>query len=220
MKHKFFIIGTDTGVGKTYVSAGLLRKFKELGFSCLGLKPVASGGFYREGKLYNDDALQLQQNSSIALDYDLINPYCFLPAVSPNIAAGYHNQKITVSDIYAKISAVMNHADICIIEGAGGWYAPINERETMADLAIRCGYPVILVVGIKLGCLNHALLTYKAILAAGITVAGWVANCIDPGMEVVKENIATLQNFIGAPCVGAVDYNKEPEMSIDTGIFL
>ena len=221
MRYKFFVTGTDTNVGKTFITIGLLNKFKALGFSSIAMKPVASGGFYQQGKIYNDDALKLQQSSSTALDYDIINPFCFLPAISPNIAANYCDTLLSVANISTRISDFMsNQADICIIEGIGGWYTPLNDKETMADLVKKCDLPVILVLGLKLGCLNHAILTYRAMLNEEVTIKGWVVNCIDPFMEAQLENIKTIQKYIKSPCLGVIKYNQNPAEIINVGPLL
>lgn len=209
---KFFITGTDTEVGKTYITIGLLKKFNKLSFTTIGIKPVASGGFYDNGKILNNDALQLQQHSSLLVEYNQTNPYSFIPAISPNIASDYLGTSLTVENIFKKISPIFNlGADICIIEGIGGWHTPLNNNETMADFVVKCNIPVILVIGIKLGCLNHAILTVNVIKNAGVCLQGWIANCLDPSMIAKSGCIATLKNYIKAPCLGIVDYNQHPE---------
>lgn len=189
---KIFITGTDTNIGKTYVSVKLLEEFNNSGMKTIALKPVATG--CSNGK--NDDAILLQKHSSIQLDYSLVNPFAFTPAISPNIASS----NLTVKNIWNSLQKPLQMAaDICIIEGIGGWFTPINAKETMADLVKEFDddIEIILVVGIRLGCLNHALLSCNAI----DKLSGWIANVIDPDMEAIKENIDTLRQYIKAPCL-------------------
>ena len=197
---KIFITGTDTNIGKTYVAIRLLEKFNQQALQTIGLKPVATGCVNKQ----NEDAVLLQQHASIKLDYNLVNPFAFTPAVSPNIAC--NNLKVT--EIYSALQEVFKiKADVCLIEGVGGWMAPLNKRETMADLVMQIeDIEIILVVGMRLGCLNHTLLTYNAIKNAKLPIAGWVANIIDPKMEAIQENISTLKNFINEPCLEVFEY--------------
>jgi dethiobiotin synthetase len=192
----FFITGTDTNIGKTHISIKLLDEFNKLGLKTIGIKPVATGCI--NGK--NEDALLLQKHSSIKLDYHLINPFAFKPAISPNIAS----PDLTIDKIWARLEATLNiPADIRIIEGVGGWMAPINSSETMADLVTQFkDIKIILVVGIKLGCLNHSILTYNAIP----NLYGWIANIIDPEMEAIEENISTLKQYIKSPLLRTMNY--------------
>jgi dethiobiotin synthetase len=197
---KIFITGTDTNIGKTYVSVKLLQEFNQLGLKTIGIKPVATGC----SNGYNEDALLLQQNSSVKLDYCLINPFSFEPPISPNIACA----DLTVDKIWNSLQEALNtKADIYIIEGAGGWFAPLNAKETMADLVKKFeDIEIILVVGIRLGCLNHALLTYQAIKNFNLNIAGWIANIIDPSAQAIDENIDTLKAYITEPCLKVINY--------------
>jgi dethiobiotin synthetase len=204
---KFFITGTDTEIGKTYVSVALLKMFNKLGKSTIGAKPVSTGGFMQDNTIMNHDALALWQNSSIQLPYHKINPFSFLPPISPNIAS---NGQLTAQDILTTLSTVLTHkADITIIEGIGGWYTPINNTETMATFVKQANLPVIMVVGIRLGCLNHAILTYCAIKESSLMIKGWIANCVDPGMISGDDNIATLEEHISAPLLGVIGYQGD-----------
>lgn len=215
MANKFFITGTDTDIGKTHIAVGILNTFKKNKYSTLGLKPVASGCHYKNGHLYNSDALLLQQASSIQLHYHQINPFAFEPAIAPHIAAERLEREITVHEIKQKTQyAIQYPADICLIEGVGGWYVPLNRTETMADFIKATQLQVILVIGIRLGCINHALLTYKSILADQVKIAGWIANCVDPMMSARLENIETLKTWIKEPCLGIVDYEGSVEKAI------
>ncbi|AZL16079.1 dethiobiotin synthase [Rickettsiales endosymbiont of Stachyamoeba lipophora] len=216
MTYKFFITGTDTNIGKTYISIGLIKKFQQSGFRTLGLKPIASGGKIIDGKIYNEDALCLQKHSSKNLDYDLINPFCFLPPISPNIAAERVKLKLTVEDIYQKIYPTINgNYEVYIVEGVGGWKVPLNDQETLADLVYKLNIPIILVIGIRLGCINHSILTYESILNKNLMLKGWVANCLGPTNLENDANIETLKQYIKAPCLGVVGLNQQPEEMLD-----
>lgn len=204
MSQGYFVTGTDTGAGKTVISVALLQAFARKGKRVAGLKPVASGcELTREG-LRNADALALQAAANVALPYDSINPYAFAPAIAPHLAAAQNNQSIEVRNIKRIVDNVREQADILVIEGVGGWQVPLNDHETMADLATALALPVILVVGLRLGCLNHALLSALAINAAGLRLAGWVANSVDPDFEEPEQNIATLNHWLKAPCLGQI----------------
>ncbi len=208
----YFITGTDTGCGKTLVTSALLTHVKAKGHSCLALKPVATGARLTPEGLRNDDALQLQQLSSVRLPYQDINPYVYAPAVSPHLAAAETRQQIDLSVIVDNFSRLRNRAQFIFVEGVGGWYAPLTTSDTVADLAEHLGLPVILVVGLRLGCLNHALLSYRAIKQCALPVAGWVANSIDPAMEHRQQNIDTLQRLIDAPLLATLTYQTPPDL--------
>lgn len=211
MNKKFFITGTDTEIGKTYIGVGLIKAFNNLGYSTLGVKPVSSDCFWKDNTLYNGDALQLQKASSFHLEYDHINPFAFEPPIAPNIAANSCGKPLTLELINSKISHALNSpVDIHIVEGFGGWFAPLNNTESMADFVIQNNLPVILVVGIRLGCLNHSLLTYHAIKNSGLPFAGWIANCFQPA-ENVEDIVGTLKEWLKIPFLGLVDYNQKPE---------
>lgn len=207
---KFFIAGTDTDVGKTLVSQGLLEAAKQQGLSCFGLKPVAAGCEQGEQGLENEDALRIMASSSIQLSYQQVNPIALQAAVAPHVAAAMQERKLDAQRIVGFCrGALMTRADFVIIEGAGGWRVPLNNRETLAQIPKELNLPVILVVGIKLGCINHALLTIEAIKRDGITLAGWVANKIDPHMLVSDESIEYLMSAINAPLIGTVPYLED-----------
>lgn len=205
MARAFFVTGTDTGVGKTLVSAALLRAAAARGWRAIGLKPVAAGAVWREGRWVNDDALLLQASASVALDYAQVNPLVLKQAVAPHLAAAAEGVSIDAAALaqHCRDIARLPH-DLLLVEGAGGWLVPLNEHETLADLARLLGWPVILVVGMRLGCLNHAALTAAAIRASGLKLAGWVANVVEPGMTVLEANIATLDARLGAPRLGTI----------------
>lgn len=195
----YFITGTDTGVGKTLTALGIMRGLQERRWQVVGMKPVACGGQYKEGTLYNEDALALQQAGSSSLSYGQVNPILFEPPVAPHIAAQESNRPIDVAALLTAFQYLTTRADRVIVEGAGGWLVPLNRTENMATLARDLALPVILVVGLRLGCLNHALLTAESIHRHGLSLAGWVANPIDPGFQREDDNVATLEERIPAP---------------------
>lgn len=216
MSVKLFITGTDTDVGKTYVSVGILNAFKKQKFSTLGIKPVSSGCVRNHGTLQNEDALRLQQASSIQLHYHQINPFAFEPAIAPHIAAHQIGREMLAAELKQKTQYALQYpADVCIAEGAGGWYVPLNRKETMADFIKLTSLKVVLVVGIRLGCINHTLLTYQAILQDKVPLIGWVANCVDPNMSALKENITFLQEWLPIPCLGVVEHGGRVEDAVD-----
>lgn len=204
---KYFVAGTDTDCGKTFVTRVLLRAAAAQGLSTIGMKPVAAGAEPTADGLRNSDALQLQQAASIALPYEQVNPMCLEAAVSPHLAAVQAGRRLQVQRIAGFCQGVlMKRADFTLIEGAGGWRVPISQHEFMSDLARTLNLPVILVVGMKLGCLNHTLLTAEAIVRDGLTIAGWVATQRDPAMALVQENLQTLQEAMPFPCIGSIPF--------------
>jgi dethiobiotin synthetase len=216
MNTKIFIAGTDTEIGKTYISAGLLKYFNQSGYSTLGIKPIASGGLKINGQLLNPDTQALKQHSSLSIPVNHITPFLFEPAIAPHIAATLTHQPLNLTLLNQKIQyAIHYHADIKIIEGCGGWYTPLNHTETMADFVLMNHLPVVLVVGIRLGCINHALLSQEAILKKGVKLIGWIANCIAPDMAYVDENIKTLKSYLSTPCLGVIHYGCAPETVIE-----
>lgn len=205
-KKAFFITGTDTDVGKTLVATGLLAAARAQGLTTAGLKPVAAGCEKTDAGLRNNDALLLQAVTSIPLVYEQINPVALAPAVAPHIAAQQGKRILSADRLAGFCRSSLNLADLTLVEGAGGWRVPLNARETMADLARTLQLPVVLVVGLRLGCINHALLTAEAIRNDGLVLAGWVANTLDADMPVLAENIETLQQRIPAPCLGVIPW--------------
>ncbi|TXT24960.1 MAG: dethiobiotin synthetase [Gallionellaceae bacterium] len=199
----YFITGTDTGVGKTLVCCALLHIFAAQGKRVAGFKPVAAGCDEDE---HNDDAMALRAASSMQLAYGQVNPYCFRHAIAPHLAARHSGVRIELSRILASYRELAGQADEVIVEGAGGFLVPLNDKQTGADLAQQLGLPVILVVGMRLGCLNHALLTAAAIAASGLKLAGWVANAPDAEMSALQENIAALRERLPAPLLGVIGY--------------
>jgi len=214
MGRAYFITGTDTGVGKTLVAVSLLRLAREQGMSTLGLKPVAAGCELIDGQWINDDARLLLEASSISVDYPAVNPIALQAAMAPHIAAEREQRQIRCADLIEHYRPLIHQADFTVIEGAGGWQVPLNNSETMANLAVGLNCPVVLVVGIRLGCINHALLTAAAIRQSGLELAGWVANHICSDMAVMDENIATLEQRLGAQLTGRLPWQDEIDMSV------
>jgi len=200
-----FITGTDTGVGKTYVTERLLKQYRSLGYRVLGLKPLASGcSKNQQAELVNDDALILQAASSIQLPYSLINPFSFEPAIAPHIASELlgdpltkKNVLLTLKNIFQELEKITPPIDLVFIEGAGGWHLPLNHSELMSEVITELKIPVVLVVAMKLGCLNHALLTHRAIQNSGAEFLGWVPNSWAEEMHYLTKNIETLESFMG-----------------------
>ncbi|TAN67173.1 MAG: dethiobiotin synthase [Methylobacter sp.] len=206
MAKGYFITGTDTNAGKTWATIALMRHFKNRGKSVAGMKPVAAGCLMQDGQLKNEDALLIQDNASLRIAYDLINPYAYEAPVSPHIA-GLKNP-VKLDQVVATCELLKSLADIVVVEGAGGWYSPLNEREANSDLATMLALPVIMVVAIRLGCINHARLTYQAIVQSGVSCAGWIAVCTDPDMLSRDENIQTIKAVVDAPLLGLLPYRK------------
>lgn len=204
MVQGYFVTGTDTGVGKTTVSCALLRAFAAQGKKVIGMKPVVAGS--ENGKWPDVEQLIAASNISAAREY--VNPYAFDPPISPHIAAQQAGIEIDLAVIQHAYQALSNQADIVIVEGAGGFLVPVNQTQKGADLARALNLPVILVVGMRLGCLNHAMLTAQAIRIAGLPLAGWVANGVDPQMRMLKENIATLEQRLEGPLLGIIPFTK------------
>lgn len=207
MSLQYFVTGTDTDVGKTCVTAALLYAARQAGYSTAAYKPVAAGSDAGADGLRNADALALQAQCSLDLDYDEINPVCLEPAIAPHIAAAEAKRNISIARLVGFYRGMMmKKPDFMLVEGAGGWRVPLNARENLSDLARELKLPVILVVGLRLGCLNHSLLSVEAILADKLELAGWVANTLDPDMPRRAENIATLAGSLPAPCLGEIPY--------------
>ncbi|HUW00333.1 MAG TPA: dethiobiotin synthase [Gallionella sp.] len=204
----YFVTGTDTGVGKTLVSCALLHGFAAQGKRVVGMKPVAAGC---DDDGQNEDVLQLRAAGNVAVGYGQINPYCFVPAIAPHLAAQRAGVIIRISRIATSYRELAAQADVVIVEGAGGLLVPLNEQQDSADLAKELGLPVILVAGMRLGCLNHALLTQESIAARGLVLAGWVANVLDAEMPALQQNIDTLQQRIAAPLLGIVPHLPRPD---------
>jgi dethiobiotin synthetase len=207
----FFVTGTDTGVGKTLVTTALLHALARHHPRVVGMKPVAAGTDLIQGTQANEDVLALRAASSCRVPPELDNPVLLPDAVSPHIAATRAGVRIAIAHIVACHRQLLQLADAVVVEGAGGFMVPLSDTETGADLAEALGLPVVLVVGLRLGCLNHALLTASAIRARGLTLAGWVANHIDPSMLAQGDNIAFLQQQLAAPLLASIAHQPQPD---------
>ncbi len=204
--NSFFVTGTDTGVGKTLVSAALTRALAARGLRIAVMKPIASGSDLTPQGPRNSDALALMAAANVTAPYEVVNPYCFLPPVSPHIAAREASVTIDLALLRSRFDSLAAASDCVIVEGAGGWLAPISDTASMADLAAALSLPVLLVVGLRLGCLNHALLTRESLAARGVAFAGWIANAIDPDFDRAAENVATLSARLGEPPLARVPF--------------
>lgn len=210
MSGGIFVTGTDTGAGKTFVSCALLHGFRGAGLRAVGMKPVASGCEVREGRRWNED-VEMLVASSDAADRARVNPYLFDEPIAPHIAAQRAGVTIDLAKIIECHAALARDSDVVVVEGVGGFVVPLSREADMAMLAQALALPVVLVVGMRLGCLNHALLTVEAIAARGLRLAGWVANCIDGDMVRVEDNIAALDARIAAPRIGTLPRLARPE---------
>lgn len=208
-----FVTGTDTGVGKTLVSAALLRRLRERGLRVAGMKPVASGCERTADGLRNEDALALQAESSGDWPYGTINPFAYAPPIAPHVAAAEAGIPIDFSTIASCYGQLAADSDRVVVEGAGGWLVPLAGGQTLADLAASLGLDVVLVVGLRLGCLNHAFLTAEAIAARGLRLAGWVANTIDPAFDRLDANLATLDERLPAPRLGLIPHLRPGDVA-------
>ncbi|MDR3427383.1 dethiobiotin synthase [Silvimonas sp.] len=212
----YFITGTDTEVGKTVATCQLLRAFNAAGKQTIGMKPVASGCELRsdadgQSFMWNADVAAHAAASSVQADGQLVNPYRFMPPIAPHLAAREAGIDVSLPHLLQCSAALQQQADVVLVEGAGGWYAPLNESAMMADLAKALGFPVILVVGMRLGCINHALLSVQAIEASGLQFAGWIANRVDPAMSRYEDNLQTLQKALRSPLLGQIEYAAAAE---------
>ncbi len=206
----WFITGTDTEVGKTFVTSALLLLLRSRGIKAVGMKPIAAG---TNEKGRNEDVEALIAASGVQAPRELVNPYLFHPAIAPHIAASEEGRTIDIDRIVDSFDTLRGLADALLVEGVGGFCVPLGPHSDSADLAEQLGLPVILVVGMRLGCINHALLTQLAIAARGLKLAGWIANRIDPAMSRFDENLAALKARIGAPLLGVIPANSTPDMA-------
>lgn len=204
MKTAYFIAGTDTGVGKTLVSSALVHGYAQQGLKSVGMKPIAAGCEFIDGRWLSEDVAQLQAASNIDANLSLVNPYAFAPAIAPHIAAEQVGVQIELANIQSAYETLRQSADVMIVEGVGGFRVPLGSDWDTADLAQVLALPVVLVVGMRLGCLSHALLTVEAIEKRGLSLAGWVANRIDPDMTAYAENLDALRQRIDAPLLGEI----------------
>lgn len=208
-----FVTGTDTGVGKTWVSLGLMAALQAQSWSVVGMKPVSAGCERTRDGLRNEDAILLQRQASVAQPYDRVNPVALEPPVAPHIAAAEAGVRIDLARIEGAFRQLAASADVCVVEGAGGWLVPLNSRHSFADLVERLALPVVLVVAIRLGCLNHALLTVESIERRKLPLVGWVANVLTAAAPRADENIAALDARIPAPRLATMGYTPKPTVA-------
>ena len=220
MSKGLFITATDTDMGKTTIALALMQYLKRSGYSVAAFKPVAAGCNNTASDLRNQDAIQLQASSSIKVDYALLNPYAYEPPIAPHIAAEKTQQPIKIDTIKQCYEKIRRLADWTIVEGAGGWLVPINKQQTMADVTLALDIPVVVVVGMKLGCINHTLLTFDSIKQHGCQIAGWIANTVDPDMDNFDDNLAFLKHKLPAPLLATIPYLQTTDKSIDVDIDL
>lgn len=210
-----FVTGTDTGVGKTLVAASLVRAFATSGRAAVGMKPVASGAVAGPGGAPMwEDVVALQEAANVQAPLEWVNPYRFMPPVAPHLAATDAGVIIDLEHVAEACGHLAELADVVVVEGVGGFLVPLNERESAADLASRLGLPVVLVVGMRLGCINHALLTAEAVRARGLQLAGWVANAIDPAMARFDDNLNALRTRLSAPLLGVIPWQERPDPGV------
>ena len=207
----YFITGTDTGSGKTVVACALIRRLRAAGLRVAPFKPVAAGAIWQEGAWRNDDALALLAAAGGDWAYDHINPYCFPDPISPHIAARQVDVVVDMAHIVQTAQTLAAQADVLVVEGAGGWLAPLSETATVADLAQALGFPVLLVVGLRLGCLNHAQLSAQAIQQADVPFAGWMGNQLDPDMPYCVDNMVTLRRCLPGRFQGMLPYGHDQQ---------
>jgi dethiobiotin synthetase len=205
----WFIAGTDTAVGKTGVAETLLQALARKGLRAVGMKPVASGCESTPTGLRSDDAARLRAASSVMADYADVNPYALGPAIAPHIAAAQAGIEMRLEKVQHHFDRLAARADWIVVEGAGGWQVPLNRTKMLSDVARALGLPVILVVGVRLGCISHALLSARAIRADGLALAGWVANSVDEAFGTAAESIAAIDERIGAPCLARIPYSAQ-----------
>jgi len=204
-----FVTGTDTEVGKTFVSVALLEMLKRQGIRTAAMKPVASGAKKINDQYRNDDALSLQQGASIDAPYARVNPYVFPDAIAPHIAAAQAGVEINFETIKQPFQVLSEQSDFILVEGVGGWLVPLNRQQTVADLALEMELPVLLVVGMRLGCINHALLSARAIEQSGAALQGWIANKVQGNYPCVEENIEAIAQWLDAPLLATLDYLED-----------
>ncbi|MCB1802939.1 MAG: dethiobiotin synthase [Gammaproteobacteria bacterium] len=216
MSRGLFVTGTDTDCGKTFVAAELIRRIRATGLRVAGFKPVAAGAGLSDGELRNDDALTLMEASGLALPHRAVNPYCLAPPVAPHIAAAEAGVEIRLQPVLDAYRQLLAFSDLVVVEGAGGWAVPLADGFDMADLALGLDLPVLLVVGLRLGCINHARLSEQAILAGGARLVGWVGSQVDPAMPRLGENLDTLGRLLSVPCLGVL--TRAPSKSLEQAL--
>ena len=215
MSDAVFITGTDTGIGKTHVACTLLHALRTAGYSACGMKPVASGCLQTAAGLRNDDALALQAAGSASLPYEWINPVALRDPLSPHLAAAHDGATIALAPLRVAFDRLAASHQRVVVEGVGGWMVPLAPGLLASAFALQWQLPVLLVVGLRLGCLNHALLSARAIQADGARLLGWIGNMIDPQMAAQEENLASLRELLPAPCLGVLPHGMAPALAAD-----
>ncbi|HUX62485.1 dethiobiotin synthase [Sulfuricella sp.] len=218
MKKAYFITGTDTGVGKTLVACALLQAFVKQGDKAVGMKPVAAGCMETPAGLCCEDVESLRAAGNVVASRELVNPYALISPVAPHIAAERAGVEVSLEQIDRSFRQLREMADVTVVEGVGGFVVPLNARQDTADMAEMLGLPVILVVGMRLGCINHALLTAQAIRHKGLRLVAWVANRIDPDMSAFDENLHALETRLAAPLLGIIPYQAEVSSAPESGL--
>lgn len=218
MKKAYFITGTDTGVGKTLVACALLQAFVKQGSKAVGMKPVAAGCMETPAGLCCEDVENLRAAGNVVASQEMVNPYALISPVAPHIAAEQAGVEISLEQIARSFRHLRGIADVTVVEGVGGFVVPLNARQDTADMAEMLGLPVILVVGMRLGCINHALLTAQAIRHKGLSLVAWVANRIDPDMSAFDENLQALKTRLAAPLLGIIPYQAEANPAPESGL--
>ena len=217
-KKAYFITGTDTGVGKTLVACALLQAFVKQGNKSVGMKPVAAGCVETPAGLCCEDVGNLRAAGNVVASQALVNPYALISPVAPHIAAEQAGVEVSLEQIGRSFRQLREMADVTVVEGIGGFVVPLNARQDTADMAKMLGLPVILVVGMRLGCINHALLTAQAIRHKGLPLVAWVANQIDPDMNAFDENLHALETRLAAPLLGVIPYQAEDNPAAVSGL--
>jgi dethiobiotin synthetase len=218
MQFSCFVTGTDTGAGKTHTSAALLHGLRRLGRRAVGMKPVASGAVDSGQGLRNEDALDLINASAFEPAYGLVNPVCFEHATAPEIASKLEHREFGLPEIVEAFEALRAQSDDVVVEGVGGWCAPLSRELMQADLVRALDLPVVLVVGLRLGCINHALLSFKALQADGMRIAGWIGNSVDPALEHAEHYFEAVCRHLPAPCLARLPHHAPAHLAeIDFG---
>jgi dethiobiotin synthetase len=216
--HGFFVTGTDTGVGKTLIACSLLMAFAARGLRAVGMKPVACGAFPGGNGFVHDDVERLIAAGNVMAPRAHVNPYCFAPPIAPHIAAAEAGVKIDLDHIGRCFNALTEPADVVVVEGVGGFRVPLGSGADTAQLAAQLALPVVVVVGMRLGCLNHALLTADAVAGRGLALAGWVANHIDSNMAAADENVRALETLISAPLLARIAFTATPDSAASAAL--
>lgn len=206
MNKAIFITGTDTGIGKTFVACALIRYFAGRGLVVAGYKPVAAGASVIDDELQNEDAIALWQSGSAQLTYQQVNPVCLPVATSPHLAAEEQGVELNLQALLQQAEKLRANSDLVVAEGAGGWRVPLAQSLDISDVAIGLGWPVLLVVGLRLGCINHARLTLAALHADGVEVCGWIANQVDPDLLFADKVLSTLVDLLDTPLLAKVNF--------------